>query len=124
MSALFKRPSVGNEAISRIQRDVAALDRDIRYLSTRLPQETLRDVGVPDEGAAGRLAGVAGSWLPFGGARREGAAAGEGRLPELLSGSVETTRQVAAERRVARHRGVVLAVFAVMWVVWLMARLG
>ena len=50
MSALFKRPSVGNEAISRIQRDVAALDRDIRYLSTRLPQAHVPPVILSDVG--------------------------------------------------------------------------
>jgi hypothetical protein len=128
MSALFKRPSVADEEMSRIQRDVASLDRDIRYLSTHLPQETMRDMGAT---AGGKAAGPGASgWLllPFGrkprsAAGRSRGAAGDGRLPDLLSGSVDAMRRVTVERRLARNRGVVLAAFGLMWLVWLMARL-
>jgi hypothetical protein len=121
MSALFKKPSAGDEQMCRIQRQVEALDLGIRYLSTHLPQKTMTEVG--DE-LAGAAMGAARP-PPAGGTTRHGVRhRRRERLPELFSGDAASVRCAAAARRLTAHRALVVGVFALAVAFWIIARFG
>lgn len=125
MNALFKRPSIVDRDMSKIQKTVSPLDHDVRYLSSGLPHRYVsepkrrksREGDVPDALAesgsshVGRTVRRALNW--------------EARLFDYLpAGSFQTSRPRRRDRRLRRNRAVALTFFSAVWVYWFVVRFG
>jgi len=132
MSGLFKRPSVLDREMDRIQRKVSPLERGTPYLDQLYKPERPR-AGAAREGdergdnRARSKSGDAGFFfglLHWGDFWPDVFGGGENRLKQYLSGSFETARPVRYQRRIRRNRLVVLAVFFGLVVIWAVGRWG
>ena len=114
MSALFKKPSIANRQMDRIQKDVANVNADICYLERSLPTANPSmkpPVGEGDYGATfGPFSSVDKEPSELGRAARVRASLAE-RFPDFVAGSFESTRPLRHERRLQRNRAVVTLVF-------------
>ncbi|MBL7115414.1 MAG: hypothetical protein ISS35_06585 [Kiritimatiellae bacterium] len=132
MSGLFKRPSVLDRDMDRIQRKVSPLERGTPYLDQLYKPERPRAVAVPGEEARGdgcarrKGSGVSGllGLFHWGDFWPDVFGGGDSRLKQYLSGSFETARPVRYQRRIRRNQLVVLAVFFVFVMIWAVGRWG
>ena len=131
---LFKRPSVQDREMDRIQRKVSPLDGGTPYLDQLY--KPARRGAAPSEGGDRRDGDTTGAgrgrhrkvslftpvhWSDF---WPDVFGGGEDRLTAYLSGSFETARPVRYQRRIRRNRLVVVAIFLGMVLIWATGRWG
>lgn len=132
MSALFKRPTVVDEELARIQKDISLVHTDVPYVSTRVRGRKAAAVAPApapaavasreDSPATTRSSTDSGTseW------RRKRARDWEqsrgDRLGDILSGGVAAGRPLRHERRLQRNRAILMLVVALMLLVWFVAR--
>jgi hypothetical protein len=122
VNALFRKPSIRNREMTKIQKEISPLDHDVPYLSSELPRRFVsasrhrhNTAGIPEEMATGTGSHVTRT------VRR--ALGWESRLFDYLpGGSFQSSRPRRYGRRLRRNRAVALTLFAALWAYWVVVR--
>ncbi len=114
MNALFKKPSIANRQMDRIQREVSPLNTDIRYLSRTLPTAdptTKPPIDYTKLESASLSESLTGNRETMRSRSARVRTSLADRFPDFVSGSFESTRPLRHERRLQRNKAIVMLVF-------------